>query len=328
MKTIRIFMVLCAALILFATNAKAQEMPKRIILGSVTGFITAPVWIAENRGYFRKEGLDVRIREFDSGRAAMKTMLSSKDIDICTVAPAPIVFHSFIRNDFIIISSMVYTDNILKVLVRQDKGIKSPLDLIGKRVGITKGSNGEFFLDLFLIFKSILSSKVETIDLSPSELPQALADGRVDAICTWDPLIQSAQKLLGKKALVLPSQGIYRGDFFFVARKNSVKNSLETFKRFLKSIHKAEEFIHENGEESIDIVSQRLGLDKELTASSRNLYSFQLTLDQAILISLEDIARWAIKASLTDKKEVPDYLDFIYMDALEQVRPDAVTIIR
>ncbi len=328
MKTIGIFRVLCTGAFLFAINANAQEMTKRIILGSVNSFITAPVWIAENRGYFKEESLDVRIREFDHGKAAMNTLLSSKDLDICTVAPTPIVFHSFVRNDFLIISSMVYTDNILKVLARQDKGIKSPLDLIGKRVGVTKGSNGQYFLDLFFAFNSIVPSKVETIDLSPAELPPALVDGRVDAICIWEPHIRSTQKLLGKKALVLPSDGIYRGDFFFVARKNYVKNNPETIERFLKSIEKAEEFIQENEGESIDIVSERLGLDKELTASTRNLYSFSLTLDQATLMSLEDVARWAIKKKITDKKDVPNYLDFMYLDALEKTKPEAITIIR
>ena len=41
-----------------------------------------------------------------------------------------------------------------------------------------------------------------------------------------------------------------------------------------------------------------------------------------------DEARWAIREELADKEEVPDYLDFIYIDALEEVKPEAVTIIR
>ena len=40
-------------------------------------------------------------------------------------------------------------------------------------------------------------------------------------------------------------------------------------------------------------------------------------LDQTILMSLEDEARWAMREGLTDKKEIPNYLDFIYVDALE-----------
>jgi len=60
----------------------------------------------------------------------------------------------------------------------------------------------------------------------------------------------------------------------------------------------------------------------------QNLKYRVLMLDQTILVSLEDEARWAMKERLTDKKEVPNYLDFIYVDALEQVKPETVTIIR
>jgi len=126
----------------------------------------------------------------------------------------------------------------------------------------------------------------------------------------------------------LPSKGIYREDFYFVANKNLVKNSPKTLKTFLKAIAKGQKFILENEEESINLVSQRLKLDKELTALIWGEFKFQLMLDQTILMSLEDEARWAMREGLTDKKEVPNYLDFIYVDALEQVKPETVTIIR
>ena len=203
MNRMKIFMMLCVTAILIATNAYPQKMIKEIILGSETSLLTAPVWIAENKGYFQEEGLNVRIKEFDSGKASFVAMLNTKDIHISTVAQTPIMFHSLSRNDFVIIAAMVTSENDVKVLAREDKGIKSPLDLLGKKVGITKGSTGEFFLELFLIYKGIVFSEVEAIDLKPPELPQALVDGRVDAICTWEPHISKTERLLGKKALIL-----------------------------------------------------------------------------------------------------------------------------
>jgi len=190
MKTIKTFMMLCVAAILLTTNAYAQRMTKEIILGCETSLLTAPVWIAEYKGYFQEEDLNVGIKEFDSGKASFAAMLNNKDIDICTVAQTPIMFHSFNRNDFVIIATMVYSNNDVKVLVRQDKRIINPLELTGKKVGITKGSTGQFFLYVFLTYNGVISSKVETIDLKPSELAQALVDGRVDAICTCDRYIK------------------------------------------------------------------------------------------------------------------------------------------
>ena len=53
-----------------------------------------------------------------------------------------------------------------------------------------------------------------------------------------------------------------------------------------------------------------------------------VSLEQQLLLTLEDEARWTISEGLADKKEVPNYLDFIYLEGLEAVKPEAVTILR
>jgi NitT/TauT family transport system substrate-binding protein len=304
------------------------EIKKEIILGCETSLLPSAVWISENKGYFQEEGLNVRIKEFGSGRTALSTMLNEGNLDMVTVAQTPVMFNSFSRSDYAIIATMVYSDNDVKILVRQDKGIKDPSDLRGKKVGITKGSTGHFFLGLFLAHNGLELSEVETIDLEATDLPQALVEGRVDAISTWEPNILNAKSLLGEKVLLLPSEGIFREDFYFVPNRNFMENNPEILKSFLKAVEKGEEFIQKNRGESIDIVCERLKLDKELTASIWSDFNFELMLDQTILITLEDEARWAIREGLIDKKEIPNYLDFIYMDLLENVKPEAITIIR
>ncbi|MBL7073881.1 ABC transporter substrate-binding protein [candidate division KSB1 bacterium] len=309
---------------------KPEEIEK-VTLGVETSLLTAPVWVAENKGYFEREGLDLTIKEFDSGRTALATMLNEGNLDMVTVAQTPVMFNSFDRDDYVIIATMVYSNNDVKILTRQDRGIKNPSDLKGKTVGITKGSTGHFFLGLFLIHSGLQLSEVETIDIEASELPQALVDGRVDAISTWEPHIWNAKKLLDENAVRLQPRGgakIFREDFYFVPNRNFMDNNPETLKRFLKAIEKGEEFIQKNKEEAINIVSQRLKLDKELVVSIWNDFEFQLILDQAIIITLEDEARWAIDNNLTDATEVPNYLDYIYSDILEEIKPKAVTIIR
>ena len=70
MKTIKILMMLFIATILVATNVFPQEMKKEIILGCETSLLTAPVLVAENKGYFQGMGLNVKIKRFDSGKAS------------------------------------------------------------------------------------------------------------------------------------------------------------------------------------------------------------------------------------------------------------------
>jgi NitT/TauT family transport system substrate-binding protein len=43
---------------------------------------------------------------------------------------------------------------------------------------------------------------------------------------------------------------------------------------------------------------------------------------------MEDEARWMINNNLTTEKTVPDFLDYIYIDGLESIKPGSVNIIR
>jgi len=95
----------------------------------------------------------------------------------------------------------------------------------------------------------------------------------------------------------------------------------------LQAIKQAEGFIENNKDEAIAITSERLGVKKDFISSIWNDYQFRLFLDQTIMIGLENEARWAIQNKLTDKTKVPNYLDYVYTDALKKVNPEEVTII-
>ena len=51
------------------------------------------------------------------------------------------------------------------------------------------------------------------------------------------------------------------------------------------------------------------------TVWSQNQYS--LSLDQSLIVAMEDEARWMISNGLTTEKQVPDFLNYIYEDGLK-----------
>lgn len=301
---------------------------KKITFGVDFSVISAPVWVAENRGFFQKEGLDVKIKDYSSGRTALVDMLKNENLDMVTVAQTPVMYNSFSKDNYAIIAGMACSYDDVLMLARREKGIKTSSDLKGKKIGTPVGSSGHFFVGLFLIHSGLRLSDVRIIDIDAPDLPKALFDGRVDAIAIWQPHINNAQKLLDGETLLLPSKTIYREDFYFVPNRNFIKNNPEALKKFLRAINRAENFIQENREESINIVSRRLKLSRETVASFWNGYEFKLFLDQTVLTDLEAEARWAIKNKYTTATKIPDYLNFIYTDALQAIKPEAVNLIR
>ncbi len=297
-------------------------------LGVEASLLPASVWIAEEKGFFRDAGLDITIREFDSGRASFLAMLNGEGVDIATVAPTPIMFESFKRQDFAVFATFASSREDIKVIARKDKGIDTAADLTGKKVGTPAGTTGHFYLNAFLAFNGVSSSEVEMVDIRPPDLPMALKNNQVDAIIIWEPHAHDALNLLGVNGLRLPSSEVYRTTFNFVAMKDFIGEHPEVNERFLRAIDRATIFIQNNNEESQAIVAARLDLDRQLLAVSWDDFAFEVSLDQSLILALEEEARWAITNNLTNKNEPPNFLDYIYTDALDKVKPEAVTIIR
>ncbi|NOS67199.1 MAG: ABC transporter substrate-binding protein [Candidatus Peribacteraceae bacterium] len=301
---------------------------QKIRIGVESGLLPSAVWIAESQGYFHENGIELEITSFPSGRAALTSMLSTDVLDMATVAQPPLVLNSFTRDDFSIIAGMVTSANDLKVLARRDRKITKPADLRGKTVGITKNSTGHYFLALFLSQYGLDLESVKLVDMEASSLPQALADGKVDAVSTWEPNAFKAKKLLGENVVQLESEGRFREDFYFVAFSQWAKENAELLKKFLLAVDKANMFIADNPGESQKIIAGALKLDTSFVSSVWKDYSYKLFLDQSVLLALEQQARWMVEDKIVQGRRPPNYLNFIFFDALEAAKPDSITIIR
>lgn len=311
-------------------NQKYTGPMEKITLGVEKSLLPSLVWIAENKGYFEENGVEVTLKEFDSGRAAFTEMLSEGGLDMVTVAQTPVMFNSFNRSDFTIVAAMVSSYNDVHVLGRRDRGITKPSDLRGKKIGVTMGSTGQYFLGLFLSNAGIELSEVNLVDIKTGGLAKSLQEGTVDAISTWQPNLYNAEKALGDQGITFPTRKVFREDFYFVPNLQFLQNHPEAITRFLQALKKAEEFItdHQNKDQAVDIVAQRLGLDRAFVASVWDDFQFGLFLDQTIIKTIEDEAQWAIQNKLTDKTTVPNYLNYISITALKKAAPEKVLIIQ
>ena len=75
-------------------------------------------------------------------------------------------------------------------------------------------------------------------------------------------------------------------------------------------------------------MQNRLDLDPGYMDTVWQQNQFSLTLDQSLILAMEDEARWMITNNLTNATAVPDSGSIIYTDGLESVRPGSVNIIR
>ena len=93
-------------------------------------------------------------------------------------------------------------------------------------------------------------------------------------------------------------------------------------------MEQAEAFLNSHQDKAKSIVAKRLNYDTAYMDAVWPAYIFSLSLNQALIVAMEDEARWWIANNLTNAKQVPDFLNYISENSLKSVKSASVNIIR
>lgn len=289
---------------------------------------TALLWIAEDRHFFSRNSLNVTLRKYDTGVGSLDGMLNGETDITVGVTEFPTIGMVFQKERIRTIGTLAKIEQIYLV-GRKDRGIENVSDLKGKRVGTTLRTVAHFYLGRFLGLHGMNIKDITLVDVkTPAEWVNAVANGDIDAIATAQPYANSARERLGANAVVWPAQGSQPIFGLIVSTDEWITNHPELVSRFLKSLAQAEEYATRNPAEAKAIVQKRLNLDAARMETVWSQDQFSLSLDQSLILAMEDEARWMMNNNLTTEKNIPDFLDYIYEDDLKDVKPEAVNIIR
>jgi NitT/TauT family transport system substrate-binding protein len=183
--TRRAFAMLAAATILAGTGAASAEPIKVGILSLVSH---SPSIIAEGKGYFAEQGLEVEFVPFQAAQP-MAVAIASGDVDFgMTAMTAGLISLAEKGAVKIIGGALQETPEIegQKILVSKaayDAGVKTPADLAGKRYGITTaGSSFHYMAHKIADKESFERSELELVPLNavPAVIA-SLKSGQIDA---------------------------------------------------------------------------------------------------------------------------------------------------
>ncbi len=283
------------------------------------------MYVAYAQGYFEDNSLNVTIKDYSSGLAAVNGMLNG-EVDIATAADFVLVGKALENH------SLVSIGNIDKfsseyLVVRTDLGIANISDLKGKRIGVPMGTVAEFNLGRFLELAGIGLDQVTIVDVPIYLTPMALTNGSVQAVITWQPHFNEIEDVIPDKVIAWQAQNDRLINYLAITNHGWALNHPDIVIRFLKALDQAEKFMIRDLERSKEIVQSRLNYTEDYTELIWPENQFSLSLDQSLILSMEDQARWMIRNNLT-QKEVPNFLHYIYFDGLEAVDPGSVNIIR
>jgi len=287
----------------------------------------ALLYIAAAKEYFVDEGLDVTVTPTIHGKAAIELVVQGK-ADLGAASDVVFVLSAAKAGGLGIAANMLNAARDLAVVARRDRGITAPSDLAGKRVGVTLGAAGEYFLWAFLIRHKLSPDSVTLVDMSPAQITVGIAAGTIDATSTWQPNVLDAQLALGNNAVTFYEPLAYAETFNVVAPDNFLKAHSKAIEKLVRAILKAEQFNRAHPEEALQLVAERLKIDVKSISPAWRVFTFEVGLQQSQLTTMEEEARWAIARGYLEQGPIPNFLANLYVDALLAVRPERMTVIQ
>jgi NitT/TauT family transport system substrate-binding protein len=255
-----------------------------ITIGGVPYDAAALIYIAEDKGLFDGNGLNVTMQDYDSAPSAIDGLLND-EADMALISEYVAVGKAFKKENISVIG-IIDKYHVVDLVARKDKGIESVSDLKGKKIGVTRRSQAEFYLGRFLNLHGISLQDITLVDLSPPQYVQALTNGSVDAIIAWDLYIGQIQERSGSNIVIWPAQNSQSGYYLMACRDDWAAGHPETINRFLKSIAQAEEYAINYPDEAKAILQKKLNNTDAYMATIWPNHQFSLSLDQSLLIAM------------------------------------------
>ena len=309
----------------YFTNSQAAHsgVSESITIGEFPYETAALIYIAEDEGFFSRNGLNVTLKDYDSTSAAIDGLLNN-EVDFSGSTEFTVVRDVFDKENIRVIGCIDKFQTTY-IIGRRDKGIEGVSDLKGKKIGVHRGGIGEFYLGRFLDLHGISLKDVTITDMPPSQWVLAITNGSVDALISGAYIDQIQERLDGKIVL-WPAQSSQSGYWVISCRSDWAASHPGQINKLLRSLDQAEEYTTNHPNEAKAIVQRKMNYTERYMATAWPNHQFSLTLDQSLLIAMNDEGRWMINNNLTTEKTFPYFRDYIYTKGLEEIKPESVNI--
>jgi ABC-type nitrate/sulfonate/bicarbonate transport system substrate-binding protein len=193
----------------------------------------APLWIADQAGFFKKYGLDVQLIYISAGSVIIPAILSGQ-VEIANMSSAP-ALTAWARGAQLV--TVGVTSNRLLHVVMARGSIKKPEDLKGKKIGSDRyGSLSDLVLREALRHYNIAPDRDVAV-IQTGGLPErlgALKIGAVDGAIVAGDTAFEAEKLGFHKVIDLSQLPIRYPGSTIVVRRSFLSGKRDIVKRFLR----------------------------------------------------------------------------------------------
>lgn len=273
---------LAVSLLMVVGSLKLPQADARIVVGvSTVNVAFLPIYLTQDKGFFKDEGLDVLVVMFNAGATNLQAMIGG-DVQIMAGGVPETVLA---RASGVDIKNFWAISNLMPFQIYGSPKLKSLKDGKGKKFAISRFGSLSEFLTRSALRRSGVDPKDVTmlqIGATPARFT-TLATGIVDATILWFPVTERARAVGMNKLFDL--KDIYPNwtNVGFIAREAWLAKEKDQAARFLRAYQRGVKHTRESRDDGIKALRKYVGLDAAEAAAGYDEYRDSFPLDGRIL---------------------------------------------
>ena len=251
--------VVVAALLVAAGVWKAVQLrnpvrePLRVAISPWPGYEFAS--LAQTKGYFEQEGVDVRLLELGSLGDCRRTFERGQADGFFGTMIEVIESDARLQRSAEIVCVVDYSDGADCILARDPIG--SVADLRGKRIAVEHSSVNVLVLTRALELAGLAWSDVTVVYMPAMQMPEAMSGGAVDAAVTYPPLSLDIRRGIGVKEVFTTAQIPGEVVDLLAFDAKTAQERRREIDAFVRAFFRAQQYAAANREEGYALMAAR-----------------------------------------------------------------------
>jgi NitT/TauT family transport system substrate-binding protein len=241
-----------------STSSGAPSGTLKATLGVVTWVGYTPLWIAQEKGFFKELGLDLTIKVFGTNPDGLAAFRAGKIDAWASVIPESVLLAANGKEHRVVLvaDQSVGADGILA-----RNSIASIKDFKGKTIAVEEGAVSHFFLLQVLKEAGLTRQDVKLINTAPDAAAAAYQAGKVEIAVTYSPFMEKAAAAQKDGRIIYDSSkmpGAITDQYIFDAQ--FVAANPAAIAAYVKGVFKGLKFLQTNPQEGYAIAAKKVGV--------------------------------------------------------------------
>jgi len=315
----------------FAGVAAAQQLPVLdVVIGNNFGHL--PMFIGVEKGFFKKHGVDVRLKVVNTGtdmvNAMEKREVQAGDMSVTTFLKArhsgdPFRVIGIIQSD----ATRSNADEPLAIVARKDSGIRPGNidDLKGKRIGVAQAQTSDEYLKMVLSRRGMKYDDVSIVNImAPPALAPALKEGKVDAVVSWEPFNTVVLDQVADSYTVIRGGGYLSYIMVATVHEPTLQSSPDVVRNFVAGLAEASQYTRQHRDEAVEIFAKWVpGLDVAVGKKAIQHISYDPRVSKPVMQAFEaaedDVLKNTVKGG--QRLSIADQFAMSYLADVEKAYP-------